>query len=179
MIGHSDPDEHGEGGLSKASEQNLTGRAIRRRWSLGPAAKRKAIEATISNLKDGDGRVINGAVRNLLLMESQNMEQEQLDNPPASAAAAAPSVEVNILNSNTNTNAIQIVETDDWYGTRAAVESKAAAPIYLNGNGSNGHANGSGNGHTNGSNGHAHTNGNGKNGHAKNGHAAAGDEPPA
>lgn len=162
---HPAPAEFGEGGLSTVADQRLLGRAIRRRWGLGPAEKRKAIKATISNLANDDGRVINGAVRNLLLMESQNMEQEKLAAPPASPASptAAAAVNVNILNANQTAAAIQVVESDDWYGTKAAAAEadEAAAEIdrhHLNGNGhANGHHNGSG------SNGH-HLNGNG-NGH--------------
>jgi hypothetical protein len=48
----------------------------RRRWRVSKAAKAEALDATISNMGDEDGRVRNAAVANLIRMEAQNLQDQ-------------------------------------------------------------------------------------------------------
>ena len=50
-----------------------------RRWNVEPEQKQKAIDMTVSNLSNDDGRVSCHAVANLLKMESQNQADDLAD----------------------------------------------------------------------------------------------------
>lgn len=73
----------GLGGVVPIPRQDnrLIKQAIRNRWNVSDDAKARALKATLDNLTNEDGHVVNAAVRNLIAMESQNMDQEEKDNP--------------------------------------------------------------------------------------------------
>ncbi len=66
------------GGLNPTQHNKIVATMLnpRRRWRLTRAAKQAAMAATLGNLEDEDGRVVNGAVANLLRMESQNQSDQ-------------------------------------------------------------------------------------------------------
>jgi hypothetical protein len=91
-VSESEPALAPESGLKPYEENRLTATAIRNRWPITEKHKQAAVGVTIRNMARDDGRVSNGAVRNLLAMEAQQMEQEKRD----SGETDAPTVNVQI-----------------------------------------------------------------------------------
>ena len=62
---------------SVRSDNVLIGMAIKRRWPVSDRMKEIAMTATEALIEsDADGRVVNGAVRNMLSAEAQNQSDD-------------------------------------------------------------------------------------------------------
>lgn len=93
----SDDGGRGEGVyLTPVQANKLYGMAIRQQWPLSNADKEDAVKACRKNLASDDGRISNGAVRNLLTMNAQNMAQEEADKPKTPAAGTTVNVAVGV-----------------------------------------------------------------------------------
>jgi hypothetical protein len=69
--------------LTPVQQNKIYGMMIRQQWPITQTDKIQAVEVTVKNMDDENKRVVNQAVRNLVAMNAQNMEQEQRDNPQA------------------------------------------------------------------------------------------------
>lgn len=161
--------ERGESGRTELQDSRMLAMAIRRGWLKGQrwatdatvtdimavqqerdlTLRERAVLAVMSDIAGKDARIRQIAVKSAIAMEGQNQSDELPE------VKAGTQVNVNV--------GVQVVESDDWYGTRAAAESRAIAtagdgasagspalpsPIQSggngkalgqNGNGSNGH----------------------------------------
>lgn len=95
--------ENGEGadtGLTPSQENHLYGKMIRfsrERWPLTEKVIAAAVGVTARNLSSSDPRVVNGAVKNLLAMEAQNIRVEEVVlQLQAKAAEAKSQAQVNV-----------------------------------------------------------------------------------
>lgn len=124
-----DPDAPGEGDepyLTPVQANKIVSSLLnpRRRFPFDVKVAQFAIRQTIRNMKHSDARVRNVAVANLIKMEKIN----QNDDMARLAAAMGVLNPKGIGQTQVNVNVgVQVVESDDWYGTRAAAESRALA----------------------------------------------------
>jgi len=103
------PDGEGAGPYLTPSEENKLYRKLlgfsRKRWPLNEKIITEAIDVMARNLKSDDPRVVNGAVRNLIAMEAQNIKVEEVALTVAAAqeraTLAAHQVNVQVNNSTT------------------------------------------------------------------------------
>lgn len=148
MIADNQPEQPepintgGEGGdtyLTPTQENKILATALnpRNRFRLKRRQIQEAIDATVRNMKDEDGRVSNGAVANLIKMVAINQKDEhhndERDNPKAPYT-------LNIQNNGGT------VSVDDGRSELAAICAAAlerarggAGPGDSNGHSSNGH----------------------------------------
>lgn len=86
--------------LSPIQENKIVAMMLnpRRRWKITKAAKNEALETTLKNMGDEDGRVRNAAVANLVRMEGQNLQDAHklLDKQTPSEAASITNQQINI-----------------------------------------------------------------------------------
>ncbi len=110
-IGESVRTSRGEGGgslVNPTQENLLTTRLLkfnRQRWPLNDKIIAAAVGVMVRNLSSEDPRVVNGAVKNLLTMEAQNIKVEEVALSLAAAqeraTVAAQQVNVQVNNSTT------------------------------------------------------------------------------
>jgi hypothetical protein len=93
----------------------------KRRFPFDTKVVKFAIKQTIRNMQNPDGRISNAAVANLVKMEKLN-QNDDLARLAAAMGVLTPKAEQPHVNVSVG---VQIVESDDWYGTRAAAESRA------------------------------------------------------
>ncbi len=99
--------------ISGVQDANLIARAAINRWPTTDKAKKLAVNRTIRHIKSDDPRRSLGGIRALIAMEGQN----QADQKPAHGGVT--------INGNV---AIQVNESDDWYGNNAhALAAKSLA----------------------------------------------------
>lgn len=101
----------GEGGgayLTPSEENKMHSKLIRfsrQRWPLNDKIIAAAVGVMVRNLSSDDPRVVNGAVKNLLTMEAQNIKVEEVALTVAAAqeraTLAAHQVNVQVNNSTT------------------------------------------------------------------------------
>ncbi len=94
-----EPGGKGDGSyISPVQANKLVGMMLnpRRRWKITKEAKQHAMSATIRNLDDEDGRVVNGAVANLIRMEGQNQTDANLDKQRDAKSTHIENQQVNI-----------------------------------------------------------------------------------
>jgi hypothetical protein len=95
--------------VSPSAANHVTGKMIRASRSVWPVEEiheRLAVETTARNLESDDGRVSNGAVKNLIAMQSQILRRDEIERGVGAGASSA----VNIANiQNNGPTVIQLV----------------------------------------------------------------------
>lgn len=68
--------------LTPKMQNKLIRMAVRNRWKIKPEDQVKAVEVTVANMLAEDGRVSNGAIKNMLAMLSQNQKLVEMSSEP-------------------------------------------------------------------------------------------------
>lgn len=95
----------------------------KRRFPFDSKVARFAIRKTIKNMQSGDGRISNAAVANLIRMEKLNQNDDLARLATAMGVLKPKEDGKSQININVG---VQVVEADDWYGTRAAANGHIA-----------------------------------------------------
>lgn len=151
--------ERGEGDstLPSKADIKLWRRALRENWPISADDRNQIIRDMMDAfiMSESTRDKINAA-KVIMLGDSLNVKRASMI---GAANKTQQATQVNV----TNNNIVQVVESDDWYGTRAAAESRVVAtsgngspagniavtgeiqsggvrpPLGQNGNGTNGH----------------------------------------
>jgi hypothetical protein len=95
--------------LTPVQDNHVVGKMVRADRSIWPITaehERQAVEVTARNLDSDDGRVSNGAVKNLIAMQSQILRRDEIERGVGAGASSA----VNIANiQNNGPTVIQLV----------------------------------------------------------------------
>lgn len=68
--------------LTPKMQNKLIRMAVRNRWKISKKDQQKAIEVTAANIACEDGRVSNGAVKNMIAMLAQNQKLVEMSSEP-------------------------------------------------------------------------------------------------
>lgn len=141
--------------LTPKMQNKLIRMAVRNRWKISKKDQQKAIEVTAANMLAEDGRVSNGAVKNMLAMLAQNQKLVEVISEPkavqhehhVSGGLVLATVREEVLNDRSILEALRnhqsdghagIVCSDGGQTLEAGQASQVPRP------GTNGHANGNG-----------------------------------